>query len=61
MRDPESGLAALPRFWKIPVIQEATPYLTPYRSAPAFAFGPYVNNLLTDIRQFYIDEPSGTD
>jgi hypothetical protein len=26
MRDPESGLAALPRFWKIPVIQEATPF-----------------------------------
>jgi hypothetical protein len=28
MRDPESGPAALPRFWKIPVIQEATPKRT---------------------------------
>jgi hypothetical protein len=28
MRDPESGPAALPRFWKIPVIQEATPKWT---------------------------------
>jgi hypothetical protein len=32
MRDPESGPAALPRFWKIPVIQEATP-LSPFRTA----------------------------
>jgi len=28
MRDPESGPAALPRFWKIPVIQEAIPKRT---------------------------------
>lgn len=25
MCDPESGLAALPRFWKIPAVQETTP------------------------------------
>ena len=28
MRDPESGMAALPRCWEIPVIRETTPFLT---------------------------------
>jgi hypothetical protein len=33
MLDPKSDVAALPRFWKIPAIQEATPKLPSARQS----------------------------